>query len=49
LNYKTDAFGEIVDKYKFEAGCITEHVSGDVLAPGVVPPKMGSSVFAENS
>jgi len=26
LNYKTSAFGEIVDKYKFEAGCITEHV-----------------------
>ncbi|KAK0613595.1 hypothetical protein B0T14DRAFT_437052 [Immersiella caudata] len=25
LNYKTSAFGEIVDKYKFEAGCITEH------------------------
>ncbi|KAK4455104.1 hypothetical protein QBC34DRAFT_465050 [Podospora aff. communis PSN243] len=39
LNYKTSVFGEIVDKYKFEAGCITEHVSDDALTPGVMSPK----------
>jgi len=27
LNYRTNYFGEVVDRYRWEAGCIVEHVS----------------------
>ena len=27
LNYRTNYFGEIVDRYRMEGGCIVEHVS----------------------
>ena len=26
LNYKTGAFGEVVDRFRWEGGCIAEHV-----------------------
>jgi hypothetical protein len=26
LNYRTNSFGEVVDRYRWEAGCIMEHV-----------------------
>jgi hypothetical protein len=27
LNYRTSGFGEVVDRYRWEGGCIVEHVS----------------------
>jgi predicted SnoaL-like aldol condensation-catalyzing enzyme len=27
LNYRTGSFGEVVDRYRWEGGCIVEHVS----------------------
>lgn len=34
LNYRTGSFGEVVDRYRWEGGCIVEHVSHGVVQPG---------------
>jgi hypothetical protein len=46
LNYKTGSFGEVVDRYRWEAGCIAEHVSfenltnmDDILMNSIVGPR----------
>jgi hypothetical protein len=32
LNYRTGSFGEVVDRYRWEGGCIVEHVSYQILS-----------------